>query len=66
MSLQRYLLETVHAQATYLRRQDALAGVAARLGGTAEVPPAERRAVLDAIADAETERASHLSDTPAT
>lgn len=65
MSLQRYLRETVHAQATYLRRQDALARAAARLRGTAEVPTAERRAVLDSIAEAETERASHLGDRPA-
>jgi len=64
MSLQRYLLETVHAQATYLRRQHALSRIAVRVQGTPEVPPAERRAVLEAIARAETERAGYLSDRP--
>jgi hypothetical protein len=62
MSLQSYLRDAVHAQAVYLRRQAALARTAERLGGRAEVPADERRAVLDAIADAHTERANQLID----
>jgi hypothetical protein len=59
-SLQNYLREAVHAQAVYLRRQDALARTAQRLHGRHEVPAAERDAVLDAIEAAHTERADQL------
>lgn len=64
-SLQTYLRDAVHAQASYLRRQAALAGTAERLHGRAGVPADERRAVLDAVDDAHTERADQLSKRPA-
>ena len=64
-SLQNYLRDAVHAQAAYLRRQAALTRAAERLRDRTEVPADERRAVLDAIADAHTERADQLSDRPA-
>lgn len=64
-SLQSYLRDAVHAQAIYLRRQSALARIAERLGGGPNVPPDERRAVLDAIERAHTERRAQLSDRPA-
>ncbi len=63
-SLQNYLLEAVHAQAVYLRRQDALVKTAQRLQGKPEVPDDERVAVLDAIDAAHQERADRLSDWP--
>ncbi|MFN2494430.1 MAG: hypothetical protein ABR608_00760 [Pseudonocardiaceae bacterium] len=62
MSLQNYLRDAVRAQAAYLRRQAALAKTAERLRGRPEVPADERHAVLDAIADAHTERADELND----
>lgn len=65
MSLQNYLRDAVHAQAAYLRRQAALDRTAERLRGQPDVPVDERRAVLDAIEDAHTERADQLSDRPA-
>jgi acyl-CoA reductase-like NAD-dependent aldehyde dehydrogenase len=64
-SLQSYLREAVHAQAAYLRRQETLTRAAERLRDQTEVPADERRAVLDAIADAHTERADQLSYRPA-
>lgn len=64
MSLQAYLLDAVHMQATYLRRQDALLNAAKRLRGTAKVPGEERQAVLDAIAVAHAERADDLAARP--
>ena len=66
MSLQTYLRDAVHAQATHLRRRVALARTAERLRGQPGVPEGERRAVLDAIDDAHTERADELADRPAT
>ena len=63
-SLQNYLRDAVHAQATYLRRQAALARTAERLGGRPAVPEQERRAVLDAIDEAHEERAGQLSERP--
>lgn len=50
VSLQSYLRATVHAQAGYLRRQEAPEHAARRLRGRSDVPEAERAAVLDAIA----------------
>ncbi len=47
-SLQSYLRDAVQAQASYLRRQAALTRTAERLRGRIEVPPDERRAVIDA------------------
>ncbi len=64
-SLQNYLRDALLAQAAYLRRKAALTSAAERLRDQAEVPADERRAVLDAIADAHTERADQLSDRPA-
>ena len=66
MSLQAYLRDAVHAQATHLRRRATLARTAERLRGRPGVPEGERRAVLDAIDDAHTERAGELADRPAT
>lgn len=64
-SMQGYLRDAVHAQAAYLRRQAAITRTAERLHGRPEVPAEERRAVLDAIAAANAERADELSDQPA-
>lgn len=60
MSLQAYLRDAVHAQAAHLRRHEALARAAERLRGSAHVPDEDRQAVLDAIDDANTERAEQL------
>ncbi|MGH3873569.1 MAG: hypothetical protein ACRDSR_19020 [Pseudonocardiaceae bacterium] len=49
-SPQNYLRDVILAQAAYLRRHEALARTAERLGGRPEVPADERQAVLDAIA----------------
>ncbi|TDD64357.1 hypothetical protein E1262_28455 [Jiangella aurantiaca] len=62
MSLQAYLRDAVHAQAAHLRRRAALAQTAERLRGRPGVPEDERRAVLDAVADAHAERADELTD----
>lgn len=59
-SLQSYLRDALRAQAAYLRRQAALARTAERLHDRPTVPPDERRAVLDVITDAHTERAEQL------
>jgi hypothetical protein len=66
MSLQAYLRDAVHAQATHLRRRAALARTTERLRGRPGVSEGERGAVLDAIDDAHTERADELADRPAT
>lgn len=60
-SLQSYLREAVHAQASYLRRQDALARTAQRLQGRPGVADVERDAVIDAIEDAHGARSGDLS-----
>jgi hypothetical protein len=60
-SLQGYLLDAVHAQASYLRRQAALARTGERLKGRAAVPEGEREAVLAAIQDDIEERGDQLS-----
>lgn len=61
-SLQNYLLEAVHAQAVYLRRQAALVKTAQRLQDKPGVPGDERAAVLDGIDAENEERADQLSD----
>ncbi|MDA8392318.1 MAG: hypothetical protein M0Z87_05855 [Actinomycetota bacterium] len=61
-SLQTYLKEALHSQASYLRRQEALARAAERLRARPEVPETERRAVLDAVDAAHAERAEDLAD----
>ncbi|MGI8679474.1 MAG: hypothetical protein ACR2LX_12470 [Jatrophihabitans sp.] len=63
-SLQSYLRDAVHAQATYLRRQAALARSAERLQGLPEVPESERDAVLESVDQAHRERADQLSTRP--
>lgn len=60
MTLQRYLLDTVRRQADYLRRQEALAGAARRLRGRRPVSEVDRRAILDAVEAAHTERGDRL------
>ncbi len=64
-TLQAYLWETLHAQAAYLRRQDALARAAQRLDGRPAVSHEAREAVLDAIAAAHDERGNWVSQRPA-
>ena len=63
-SLQNYLRDAVHAQATYLRRQAALARTADRLAGRPAVTEKERQAVLDAVDAADEERAVDLLHRP--
>ena len=57
VSLQRYLCDAVHAQASYLRRRAVLAKTTDRLRDRPEVPVSERLAVFDAIAKEHGERA---------
>lgn len=64
VSLQNYLLETVHAQAAYLRRQEALTRTAQRLHGRPRVPDDAHEAVLDAVDAAHDERAEQLGHRP--
>jgi hypothetical protein len=61
-SLQGYLRDAVHAQAAYLRRRDALARTARRLGGRAAVSPTARNDVLDAVDAAHAARAERLGE----
>lgn len=61
VSLQTYLREVVHAQASYLRRQAALAAASERLSSRAPVAQTERQAVLDAIETAHAERAEQVA-----
>lgn len=63
-TLQTYLWQTVHAQAAYLRRKDALAGTAQRLRGRSAVPSSAREGVLDAIETAHEQRGDQLSERP--
>lgn len=62
VSLQSYLRDAVHAQATYLRRQDALTRTARRLSGRPAAPDDEREAVLEAVDAVHAERAEQLSE----
>lgn len=61
-SVQKYLRETVHAQAVYLRRQAALTTIAEGLEGASAMSDDDRQAVFDAIDDAHAERAEQLAD----
>ncbi len=61
-SLQSYLRDAVHAQAMYLRRQDAIARTAQRLRGGLQVPESERDAVLALVDQVHDERADQLSN----
>lgn len=63
-TLQAYLWDAVHAQAAYLRRQDALARTAQRLKGRSAVSNEAREAVLDAIDAADDERGNWVSQRP--
>ena len=60
--MQNYLRDVILTQAAYLRRREALARIAERLGDRPEVPAGEWQAVLDAIADGHSERAGRLID----
>ena len=60
-SLQGYLRDTILAQASYLRRREALARTKERLAGSAGVSEEERKAVLSAVEEAHGERADRLS-----
>ncbi len=60
-SLQSYLREAVHAQAAYLRRQEALERTVQRLQGRPGVADGERDAVIEAIEDAHGARSDQLS-----
>lgn len=62
VSLQSYLRDVVRAQASFLRRQEALGRTADRLGDRAGVPEVERQAVLDAIDAAHALRAEELGE----
>lgn len=62
MSLQSYLLDAVHTQAAYLRRQAALRRTAARLAGRPPVSDEARDAVLDAVDEAHAARADQIID----
>ena len=55
ISPQSYLRGVLQAQATHLRRQEALARTSSRLDGQPEVPEVERTGVLAAVG-AESER----------
>lgn len=61
ISLQAYLLETMHAQAAHLRRRAALSRTAERLAQQPAVSEQDRMAVLDAIDDAHGDRGAQLS-----
>jgi hypothetical protein len=62
ISLQAYLRETVHRQAAYLRRREALAAMSNRLRHQPDVPEEERAAVLEAIAAEHARRADRIID----
>lgn len=62
VSLQSYLRDAVRAQASFLRRQEALGRAADRLADRAGVPEAERQAVLEAIDTAHGVRAEELGE----
>lgn len=59
-SLQSYLRDALQAQASYLRRQDALKRAEDRLSDRPQVPEGERQAVLDAVEAAHVSRADEL------
>ncbi len=58
--MQSYLLDAVHAQAVYVRRQAAIARTAERLKGQPAVSEIDRDAILAAIQDARDERDAQL------
>ncbi|WP_380163983.1 hypothetical protein [Jannaschia sp. R86511] len=62
VSLQSYLRSAVQAQATYLRRQQALADLNQRLSGKPSVTEDDRTAVLEGLTDDQVERAEDLLD----
>lgn len=64
VSLQAYLLEAMHAQATHLRRREALNRTATRLRDQRAVKDQDRQAVLQAMDDAHAERGARLGRTP--
>jgi hypothetical protein len=60
ISLQAYLLDSVHAQASHLRRREALNRTAAHLQHERAVDEQDRQAVLDAIDEAHADRGARL------
>jgi hypothetical protein len=62
ISVQAYLQEVMHAQAAYVRRQDALGRIRERLEGSPGVPEGERSAVLQTIADENDRRGQQLGN----
>lgn len=59
-SLQSYLLDAVHAQAVYVRRQAAIARLDERLKVQPPVSEVDRDAILVAIQDSHDERDAQL------
>jgi len=62
MSLQSYLLQALHSQVAYARRQAALAEVEENVAGMSAVPESERAAVLEEMKDAVERRGEDLVD----
>ena len=62
ISVQAYLHEGLHAQAMYVRRQNALARTKQRLEKFPEVAESERAAALEATAAENERRAQELGD----
>lgn len=60
--MQNYLRGTVQAEAAYLRRQDTLARIGGRLRKKELVPEKVRQAVLDAVDEANDDRADELPE----
>ncbi|MEI2638410.1 MAG: hypothetical protein V9F03_05365 [Microthrixaceae bacterium] len=60
VSMQSYLLATLHNQVRYLRRADALDAIAQRLQSLPAVSDTEREAVLDEIEQANRDRGDDL------
>jgi hypothetical protein len=62
MSLQSYLLQALHAQVAYARRQATLAEIEENVAGMSAVPESERTAVLEEMKDAVERRGEDLVD----
>ena len=62
MSLQSYLLQALHSQVAYARRQAALAEVEENVARMSAVPESERAAVLEEMKDAVERRGEDLVD----
>jgi len=62
MSLQSYLLQALHSQVAYARRQATLAEIEENVAGMSAVPESERTAVLEEMKDAVERRGEDLVD----